>query len=125
MTYGKVSPRTDQHVLFQVGRMLPSYLLLFFITRYIPNRVYIRNYLIEEIEMHVKTKPMSSLQSFVNFLSKLNSIGYVVLPVWCRLLAFLVSMCKLIGKIHKLIRKMYMPKITKKCFQNYFQNVDY
>ena len=55
---------------------MPSYLMAFFTDRDV-HRVYIRNYSINEVERYFKTKPTSSLQGFVNFLSRPDSIGYV------------------------------------------------
>ena len=57
---------------------MPSYVMLFFITRDLPHRVYRLNYTIEQVELYSKYKARSSLQGFVNFLSKPNSISYVV-----------------------------------------------
>ena len=57
---------------------MPSYFMLFFITRDIPHRVYLLNYTIKTVERYSKTKPISSLQGFVNFLSRPDSIVYLV-----------------------------------------------
>ena len=54
-----------------------SYLMVFFVLRSF-RRVYQRNYTLGEVEMYLKMKPTSSLQSFIEFLSRPNSISYVV-----------------------------------------------
>ena len=56
---------------------MPSYLMLFFTDADV-HRVYIRNYSIKEVERELKIKPKSSLQEFVDFISRPDSIGYVV-----------------------------------------------
>ena len=54
-----------------------SYLMVFFVLRSF-RRVYQRNYTLGEVEMYSKMKPTSGLQDFIEFLSRPNSISYVV-----------------------------------------------
>ena len=56
---------------------MPSYLMVFFTDRDV-HRVHIRNYSIKEVERELKIKPKSSRQGFVDFISRPDSIGYVV-----------------------------------------------
>ena len=56
---------------------MPSYLMLFFTDADV-HWVFIRNYSITEVERELKIKPKSSLQAFVDFISRPDSIGYVV-----------------------------------------------
>ena len=55
---------------------MPVYLLVFSTVSDV-RRIYTRNYTIATIEMYSKAKPISSLQGFVNLLSRPDSIGYV------------------------------------------------
>ena len=56
---------------------MPSYLMAFYTGRDI-HRVVYRYYTIRTIEKYLKNKPISSLQSFINFVSSPKSMGYIV-----------------------------------------------
>ena len=56
---------------------MPTYYMLFFTINEV-QRVFVHNYTIEAVEAFSKVKPISNLQSFIDLLSKPNSIGYVV-----------------------------------------------
>ena len=94
---------------------MPSYIMVFFTNKDI-HRIYNRNYTIEDVGRFSNIKPISSLQDFVNTLSRPDSIGYVTFVCVVSAIGIFgeycccccLSMCKLIRKIHKLIRKIHM-----------------
>ena len=77
---------------------MPSYLMLFFTNKEL-HRVHIRNYTLDQIEIYIAEKATSSLQDFINFLSRPESIGFVVFVC-------LVSVIGVFGEYMQTVFKM-------------------